>query len=259
MGFSFASVLLSYFLVAGGTFFSLLLAGKLGIHSEYVGYLIMAVGAFLGGIIAARASRGSTIVEPAIGAIAMVASLVVLGLAVSGTEARNAILLPANMKAIMLTAGASAFGGIAGASVSEKLFGEATTSSLPWILYIWLAAFGAGVMGSIFGGVLGKGEAGPMFGVLALACLLVGGAAGASARTRTLGASFLGGALGVGGFFFLAILLFVGVLSSATKSESAGIPSEVYTGVAVLAVGAGVLTLIGSLIGWVTVGRKQAA
>lgn len=252
-----ASVILSYFLIAGGTFSSLLLAGKLGIHSEYIGYIIMAVGAFFGGVIAARASRGSTIVEPAIGAIAMVVSIVALGLAVSGSESRDAILLPGNMKAIALTAGASAFGGIAGASVSEKLFGEATTSSAPWIIYIAVAAFGAGVIGSIFGGVLGKGEAGPLFGILALCCLLVGGAAGASARTRTLGASFLGGALGVGGFFFLAILLFIGVLSSASKSGSAEVPPEVYTGVAILAVGAGILTLIGSAIGWSTVGKKQ--
>ena len=108
MGFSFASVVLSYFLVAGGTFFTLLFAGKLGVHGEYLGYVIMAVGAFLGGVIAARASKGSTIVEPAIGAIAMVASLVVLALAVSGSETRNAILLPVNMKGIALTAGASA-------------------------------------------------------------------------------------------------------------------------------------------------------
>ena len=257
MGFSFASVILSYFLVAGGTFFSILLAGKLGIRSEYVGYLIMAVGAFFGGVVAARASRGSTIVEPAIGAIAMVASLVILGLAVSGSEARNAILLPANMKAIALTAGASAFGGIAGASVSERLFGESTTSSAPWIIYVALASFGAGVMGSIFGGVLGKGEAGPMFGLLALCSALVGGATGASARTRPLGASFLGGILGVGGFFFLAILLFVGVLSSASKTSAADVPSEVYAGVAIIAVGAGIVTLIGALIGWASVGSKQ--
>ena len=256
MGFSFASVILSYFLVAGGTFFAALLGGKIGIHNEYAGYVIMAGGAFLGGIIAARASRGSTIVEPAIGSIAMVGSLVVLGLAVSDSGARNAILLPANMKAIILTAGASAFGGIAGASLSEKLFGESTSSSVPWILYVTLAAFGAGVMGTIFGGVLGKGEAGPLLGVLALCCLLVGGATGASAQTRPLGASLLGGVLGVGGFFFLAVLLFVGVLGKADRGAG-DVPSDVYAGLAIMAAGAGIVTLLGSLIGWLTVGRKQ--
>lgn len=91
MGGSFASVILSYFLVAGGTFFAILLAGKLGIHNEYIGYLIMAAGAFLGGVVAARASRGSTIVEPAVGSIAMVGSLVVLGIAVSDSGGRDAI------------------------------------------------------------------------------------------------------------------------------------------------------------------------
>lgn len=259
MGFSFASVILSYFLVAGGTFFTLLLAGRLGVHAEYAGYAIMAAGAFLGGVIAARASHGSTIVEPAIGAIAMVLSLVGLGFAVSNSEARDVILLPQSMKAIGLTAGASAFGGIAGAAVSEKLFGEATTSSLPWVLYVSLASFGAGVMGTIFGSVIGKGEAGPLFGMLAACCALVGISTGAAARTRTLGASFLGGVLGVGGFFLLAILLFVSLLSSAREGGAAEVPSEVYAGVAVVAVGAGILTLIGSLIGWAAVGSKQQA
>ena len=89
--------------------------------------------------------------------------------------------------------------------------------------------------------------------------MLVGGAAGASARTRTLGASFLGGALGVGGFFFLAILLFISVFSSASKAGAADVPPEVYTGVAVIAVGAGIVTLLGSLIGWATVGSKQTS
>jgi len=253
MGFSFASVVLSYFLVAGGTFFSLLLAGRIGIHSEYIGYIIMAAGAFVGGVIAARASKGSTIVEPAIGAIAMVASLVVLGLAVSSSETRSTMLLPVNMKPLLLTAGASAFGGIAGASLSEKLFGEATTSSVPWILYIGLAAFGGGVMGSIFGGVLGKGAAGPLFGVLALCAFLVGISAGASARTRPLGASFLGGAVGIGGFFFLALFLFTGTFGGGE------VKPEAYAGLAIIAVGAGIATMIGALIGWATVGSKQTS
>jgi hypothetical protein len=167
--------------------------------------------------------------------------------------------LPGTMKPLLLMALASAAGGVAGATVSEKLFGDATTSSAPWIVYIALASFGAGVIGTIFGSVLGKGEAGGLLGMLAVCSLLVGVAAGASARVRTLGASFLGAALGIGGFFFLAILLFVGVLSTASKGEhsATSVPSEVYMGVAVIAVGAGIVTLVGSLFGWAVVGSKR--
>jgi hypothetical protein len=256
-GFSFASVILSYFLIAGGTFLTTLLAAKLGLRNEYLGYGIMAVGAFVGGFIAARASRGSTIIEPAIGAIAMVASIVGLALAVSSSENRAVILLPASMKGIGLTAAASAGGGIVGAFLSEKMLGRSAESSAPWFLYVALASFGAGVMGSIFGTVIGGGEAGPLLGLIAVCCVLVGVAAGASANSRPLLASLLGGAVGVFAFFYLAVMIFVGIFSEA-KVGSAEIPSEVYAGLAVIAGGAALSTLIGALIGWSAVGKKHA-
>jgi hypothetical protein len=255
MGFSFASVVLSYFLIAGGTFFAALFSARLGVHSEHLGYIILALGGFLGGMLAARASKGSTIVEPAVGAVLLLASFIGLGLAASGADA-HVVLLPGTMKAIGLTAAASAGGGIGGAFVTEKLLGDDSASGIGWLLVVAVAAFGAGIIGTVFGGVLGKGEAGPMFGVLALCCLLVGIAAGASATSRPLGAAFLGGALGLGGFFFLGVAVFVGVFSRNGAGPDK-IPSEVYAGIAIVAVGAGIVSLIGALIGWATVGSKQ--
>jgi hypothetical protein len=196
MGFSFASVVLSYFLIAGGTFFAALFAGRIGLHSEYLGYIILALGGFLGGIVAARASKGSTIIEPAIGAALLLVSLIGVGLAASGHA--DIMLMPNTMKAIGLTAAASAGGGIGGAFVTEKLFGDSGASPLSWVLYVGVAAFGAGVIGTTFGAFLGHGSGGALFGMLALCRLLVGIATGASATSRPLGASFLGGALGLG-------------------------------------------------------------
>lgn len=256
MGFSFASVVLSYFLVAGGTFFAALLAGKIGIHSEYVGYIILALGGFLGGIVAARASKGSTVVEPAIGSVLLLATFVILGLVVSGSEARS-LLVPSTMKAIALTAGASAGGGIVGALVTEKLFGDANASSLGWIVIVALATFGAGVIGTMFAGVVG-GSAGAMFGLLALCCFFVGIATGASATSRPLGAAFLGGIVGLGGFFFLAVFVLMGVFARHGDADTS-LPSEAYAGIAIVAAGAGIVTLIGALIGWGAVGSKQRA
>jgi hypothetical protein len=114
------------------------------------------------------------------------------------------------------------------------------------------------VMGSIFGGVLGKGESGPLLGMVAVCSLLVGGAAGASARTRPLLASLFGGAIGVFAFFYLAVVIFVNLFGSARGSETPGIPGEVYAGLAIMAGGAGIVTLIGALIGWSAVGKKNA-
>jgi hypothetical protein len=256
-GFSFASVILSYFLIAGGTFLTMLLSVKLGLRNEYLGYIIMAAGGFLGGFIAARASRGSTIIEPALGAVLMIASVVGLGLVLSGAEERAAVLLPTNMKGIGLTSAASAGGGIAGAFLSEKIFGKSAESSMPWFVYVALAAFGAGVMGTIFGGAIGKGESGPLLGVIAGLCLLLGIASGASAGSRPLVASLLGGAVGTFAFFYLAVMFFVNIIGSI-KGKAEGVPSEVYAGLAIIAGGAGIVTMLGALVGWATVGSKNA-
>lgn len=245
-----SSVVLSYFLIAGGTFFAGLLAGRIGMKSEYLGYFILALGGFVGGVIAARASHGSTILEPALGAVLLLASFIGLGVAVSGADAQEVLLLPNSMKAIGLTAGASAGGGIAGAFVAEKLFGEEGAGSLSWILYVAVACFGAGIIGSVFGAVVGKGETAPLLGTLALCCVLVGIATGASATSRPLGASFLGGVIGLGGFFYLTIYIFMAMLDSKGVGPGAEVPSEAYGGLAIMAVGGGIATLIGSVIGW---------
>jgi hypothetical protein len=255
MGFSFASVLLSYFLIAGGTFGTALLAGRFGIRSEYLGYIILAIGGFLGGVIAARASRGSTIIEPAVGAVLLILSLVGLGAAVSGAEARQALILPSTMKAIALTALASGAGGVGGAFVAEKLMGDEPPRYASWILFVAIAAFGAGVLGSTFGTVLGHGQSGPLLGMLALFCFILGTATGASASTRPLGAAFLGGSIGLGGFFYLTILLFM-ALFNTKAAASTSIPSEMYGGIAIMAIGGGIATLMGAAVGWATVGKK---
>ncbi|MFN0246073.1 MAG: hypothetical protein ACKV2T_04145 [Kofleriaceae bacterium] len=255
-GFSFASVILSYFLVAGGTFLATILAARLGIQNEYLGYAIMAVGGAFGGLLAARTSAESTIIEPAMGSLLMVGSLFVLGVALAGKEDRSLLLLPSSLKGLSLTAAASAGGGIAGAFLSEKIFGTASKSSVPWIVYATFAGFGAGVIGTIFGASIGKGEPGPLYGIVAICCMLVGISSGASARTRPLLATLFGGAIGTGGFYFLTIYLLASLF--APGATAASIPSEVYAGIAVVAVGAGIVTMIGALIGWLAAGKKAA-
>lgn len=75
---------------------------------------------------------------------------------------------------------------------------------------------------------------------------MAGLAVGASTRARPLFAAFLGGGLGVIGFLAL-------VARSQPEDHS-----NAAVGLAVLAGGCAIGTLIGTLFGWVTVGRKQA-
>jgi hypothetical protein len=255
-GFSFASVILSYFLVGGGMFTGTLAAGAMKTTSDVVVYLLLGAGAFVGGFFAARASRGSTILEPALGAIAVVGTVV--GLAAT-TEIGRLIWGAAQdqtVKFIATVGGTGVGGALVGAFVSEKLLGEATRSSIPWVFYTALSTFGACLLATLFGSILflaGDDRATPdqiatmMLIGMGAGCLLAGLAVGASARTRPLLAAMLGGGAGVAGFCALILL---STARSSDKDEVAGVVA--------LAIGGCVVTLIGALIGWAAVGKRHA-
>jgi hypothetical protein len=255
-GFSFASVILSYFLVAGGLLTGTLLIGYTHTSSQPLQFVMWAAGSFVGGFFAARASRGSTIVEPAIGAVLLVVTIAAM---IGGSDVGKLMWGSGEMtgvgKFIGELAASLAVGAIAGAFVSEKVMGEATTSGIPWILYSALTAFGASMVGTFVATVLfAKGDAATldtlakmMIAGVAIGCLLAGLAIGASARVRVLGASLLGGALGCAGFF-----LMITVQQGSTHDK------DVAAGIAVLAVGGAVVTLIGSALGWAMIGKRAA-
>lgn len=255
-GFSFASVILSYFLVGGGMFSATLAVGELRLASEIAGYALFAAGAFVGGFVAARASRGQTILEPAIGAVAVVATIV--GLAATTPVGKLIWVLAQDqtMKFIGAVGLAGVVGALAGAFISEKLLGEATQSSIPWLVYTALSALGACLLATLFASIIFLGDnaatrSGLDLGMVVLigiggGCLVAGLAVGASARVRPLIAAFLGGGLGVAGFFAL--------VTRAIPPDN----SDAAAVFAVLAGGGAIVTLIGTELGWVTVGRKQA-
>jgi hypothetical protein len=255
-GFSFSSLVMGYFLVGGGMFAATLAAAYVPSTSEYVGYALIAAGAFVGGFIAARASPGATIIEPTIGAVAVVATIV--GLA-AGTQMGQAIWAQAHnetIKFVGFVGGASLVGAFLGAFLSERLLGEATRSSIPWIVYTGLSVFGGCLLAFLATAGLMLGDnpvarAGLDAAAVALigvgvGCLLAGLATGASARTRPLIAAFLGGGLGVAGFFWLL---------ARTQSTP---ERDNLIGLAVIAVGGAIVTLIGTAIGWGVVGKRAA-
>ena len=126
--------------------------------------------------------------------------------------------------------------------------------------------FGEGVLSAsfipVYSRLLAEGDekeadrvAGAVFGLLAACCFVVGISTGASATSRPLGAAFLGGIVGLGGFFFLAVYVMLSVFGKG--SGEASIPSEAYAGIAIVAAGGGIVTLIGALIGWSAAGKKN--
>lgn len=257
-GFSFASVLLSYFLVGGGMFAATLAGNELHLSGELAGYGVLAAGAFVGGFFAGRASRGQTIIEPAIGAVAVVATIVGLAATTPIGKLIWAMAQDQTIKFVAAVGLSGIVGAIGGAYLSEKLFGEATRSSIPWALYTAMSAFGASLLVTLFASIVvmtknAEAVSSEELGTILLigigsGCLVAGLAVGSSARVRPLIAAFLGGGAGIAGYFLL-------VMRSSPPSGD----SDAVTGMAVLAVGGAIITLIGTAVGWGVVGRRYAS
>ncbi len=105
------------------------------------------------------------------------------------------------------------------------------------------------VMGAMMRGETSDGAtAGMYFGAMGVGALLSGLAAGASAPKRILGPSYLGAIIGVMGFYLL-IRTLPGV------NDDSG---DAAIGFAVIGAGCGLVTLLGALVGWKTVGQRHA-
>ncbi len=259
---SFASIIISYLMIAGGisgAFLGLMSAHLGGAAAQVAFYGAFGAGAFIGGFLAARASRGSTIIEPALGALLLVATLCGLIVATPIGMLLWKIDTHDATKVAAIAGGAAFVGALIGAFISEKALGAATRSSIPWILYVAFAVIGGCFLAFCVTTALGSriaqtvGEAvsdtqtGTLLGGIGVGCLLAGLAAGASARTRVLVASFIGAAIGVFGFFMLSRFL-----------EGGEPKADELAGAGIIACGGAVITLIGASIGWVAVGRRRA-
>lgn len=256
--FSFASVVLGYFLVGGGMFTATMLGSQLGISGHYVGYVLLGGGALVGGFIAARASRGRTILEAVLGGLAAVTTLVGLAATTPLGELIWSLAQDQTVKFVATVGASGGLGALVGAFFGERLFGEETRSSVPWLLYTALSVFGACVLATLgasivtFGRVeLGDGGGTDRLGQailvgIAVGCLLAGLAVGASARVRPLIASLLGSAAGVAGFF--------GLLLRDSPPDG-----DATAGLALFVGGGSLVTLIGTAVGWVAFGRRELA
>ncbi len=256
-GFSFASVILSYFLVGGGMFSATLVAYELQISGEIATYVALAIGAFVGGFVAARASPGETILEPAIGAVAVIATIVGLAAATSMGQQLWASAHDETLKFVGAVGLSSVVGAVIGAFLAERLLGEATRSSVPWLLYTAMSVFGACLLATLLGSMFLMHEHGAeatdsqsglvMVVGIGVGCLIAGFAVGTSARVRPLIAAFLGGGIGLAGYLTLVLKL------TSAATDDAGY------GVVVMACGGALITLLGTALGWAMFGRKNVS
>ena len=254
-GFSVASVVLSYFLVAGGVALGLIGLTLLKPEQEAMLYVAILAGSALGGFAAGRASRGTTVTEPAIGGVLVVATLA--GIFV-GTDAGDFLWHVAKdeiTRLVAIAAGAAILGALAGAIVSEKVLGAHSRAAAVWLVHVAIAVLGAAfvamlvLLAATLRGQTGDGvQAGIYFGSMAAGALLAGLAAGASAPRRILLASFLGTIAGVMGFYLL-----MRTLPGVNDDQG-----DAAAGFAIIGVGCGLVTLLGAAIGWAAIGKRHA-
>src|SRR5262249_2392596 len=153
-GFSFASVILSYFLVGGGMFTATLVGQKLPLSSAIEVGGVLTAGAFVGGFVAARASRGQTILEPVLGAIAVIGTIVARAAAAPLGKLIWVMAEDQTTTFVGAVGATGIVGALVGAFLAEKLFGEATRSSIPWLFYAALSVFGASLLAMLFASIV---------------------------------------------------------------------------------------------------------
>jgi hypothetical protein len=254
-GFSLASLILAFFQIAGAVAAVYLGLRVAEVQADWVPYAVSGGGGFLGGWFAARASRGQTILEPAIGAVLVTALFFgtiwasPLGSWIWSAARDQSIL------AVAKSAGPVLGGALVGAFLSEKALGDATTSTIPWVLYFLLATFGGCLTA-----VLGAGLAGILderalehrdlvfLSLVGGGCLLSGLAGGGTSRRRPIGASFLGGAIGTAAFAFLAHQ--AGQSIQAPAGMEAVVTQGPWAEIALFGGAGGFVTTIGATLGW---------
>ena len=255
----------SYFLIAGGFVLSSIFSALLG-STSVVFWLVMALGAALGGFFAGKASDGKTIAEPAIGGALFILSLVgTFYLTTLGGLFLEFVFSadPTALTSIVLPiVGASMVGALAGAFLGEKLQGDGGAPGMPFMIFLSALSVAGGLFFGFFSFALfllqeaTNQVADPMamnpdasadkLATLLLIAPLVGSAIGGFSARRS-GAGVLA--------VFLGALVFCGFLFLLSLSDAGSGNKDFVTGFVVISLVIAVCALIGAGLG--SIGLKK--
>jgi hypothetical protein len=255
--FSLSAVLLSYFLTGGGLVLGLLLVSRLGLHQRAALYLMLGVGGAIGGLLAARATAGTTVLEPAIGGLLLVVTMVSIFIGTGAGEFLWQVGKDEIVRQVAIAGAVLAAGSVVGAVAGERLLSGQSTTAVAWLVHVAVATLGACfvamvlIVGLMLHGTQDTATiGGSFFGAVALGGVLTGLVVGATAPRRLLGATFLGVGAGVMGFFVLMLAL------PNRDPDKAG---DAAAGFLIIGVGCGLLAMLGGAIGWRLIGKRAAA
>jgi hypothetical protein len=274
-GSSLGWVVVSYFLVLGGIAAAMVIAVATEIRDERIGYGLVAAGAAIGGLFAGRASPHLSLLEPAVAAALVIASLVVflsqtllgqlVDVLIHAVTADTASDGSDRWRHIGIIAGVAAVGGLVGGLIGELTRrGEPSPGALRWMGMAILITSGTLLASSIVSHVLLVDRAlrdGGMARVLAGDSLVTDDALVRVTLIALAAGAFLGGLVTQGAApvrrlaaIGVAVAVGYGGLLLALVDPRHGMDSDTAVGVAVIAVAGGLLAIVGAAIGRV-VGR----
>lgn len=245
-------VFISYCMIAGGLIVVTLLFQTAKLTGTAAGYAMCFLGAALGSFFAARASEGDTIIEPALGALLVVASFIAMVSLVAGLRSLVALKSEKIFVPLLGLSAAMSVGGITGAILGERTStGPRSESGLRWAGISALINLGLFYMAFLFLAILllrSKGAgmssddvAGAVLGALAAAAFFGCLAAQAVAPRRMIWS--------IGFGFMLAMLPFV-LWSGSSNDGNAAV------GIIIIGGGGILVGALGALVGWNTIGSK---
>jgi len=243
--FSLGWIITSYFMIFGGIFLTMVLFGAAKLSGTWTQFAIFAVGSLIGGFFTGRASPHKSIVEPALGALAMVATLAAFFLVTPIGQFIFSMSKAALIRNVSVIGVLSFGGGIGGAILGEMLSSDEHGSGpFSWLVYSTLISMGA-IIASFFilvilmmrGEVSSYGDLkGPILGALGISSIVGSAITQMSAPRRMVLIS------GVG---FFAALLGMSLLAGV-KSASGG----VFAGLVIIGVGGSLLGIASSRVAW---------
>jgi hypothetical protein len=149
--FSIGWIVTSYFMIFGGIYLMAVLLGALNIQGAWTRYAMFSLGSLIGGFFTGRASPHKSIVEPALGAIAMVVTLALFFFVTPIGQFLFDFGKSAIIRDTIIIGALSLAGGIGGAFLGEYTTknNERAGGPFSWLAYSTLISMGA-ILASFF-------------------------------------------------------------------------------------------------------------
>jgi hypothetical protein len=259
-GVRFGWILVSYFMIAGGFILVGSMYGLMKIQNQYAGWAFYFLGAAFGGFFAGRASEGRTIIEPAVGGVLLMLSIIGLIALVPGVRKlwsladKEKVTFYAVVIGVLIGAG-----GLIGATLGERTapdprpvdrirwMGVSALITLGMFFFVFVVMAILMLRDAKAGSSISDDTGGTIVLVSLAASAFFGGFV-----TQAVAPEKMNWACGAG--FMVVILAMIGLVSAQGKA-----PGDAVGGMIILGGLGTIVGALGALVGWATIGKNAVA